>query len=575
MIDAARGGFSALLIQVSGFVSAAKRLSATGCVAAVALLCAVPAAVHAEDPPLSQYRTTVLMRSLSNPTQMAFLPDGRIYVTRKNGEVLLYNPATLQTTTVATLSVGNAREDGLHSIVLDPAFPSTPWVYLLFSNATRDSIVVARFQADSATGTLISASRQSLLSVPYTINSSPAEHNDGCLAFGPDGNLYIGLPDNTQNIFSGNGAGYSPRDPSRPLYDAQRSAANTNDLKGKILRIRPEANGTYSIPAGNLFPPGMPNTRPEIYVMGLRHPFRLTIDPVTGWLFWGEPGPNATSDNPVRGPRGYEEVNLAKTPGNYGWPYCAANNRCYASNFNYQTNTGGAAYNPEALQNTSVNNTGIVDLPPARPALVWYAYSNPDTSAFPAFGSGGSNTGMLGPFYRYDNNATSATRMPSAFHRHLFMVEWSRSRIVVGKVDTAGQISDVRPFWITRDSTSNSPIDVKIGPDGALYFLNWVGTGYTNNSGNGTLTRLEYTGPQIPIALNPGIARGRGVTGDFLFAAEAGRLVTLPEGALGADVYSLRGERLWHFHRASASESGHFAVPETVRGVVRIRVRYR
>ncbi len=66
---------------------------------------------------------------------------------------------------------------------------------------------------------------------------------------------------------------------SNPALDAQRSAANTNDLRGKVLRIKPKANGGYAIPRGNLFPVGTPKTRPEIYAMGLRNPFRIEVDP--------------------------------------------------------------------------------------------------------------------------------------------------------------------------------------------------------------------------------------------------------------------------------------------------------
>src|SRR5690606_32440924 len=84
--------------------------------------------------------------------------------------------------------------------------------------------------------------------------------------------------------------GYAPLDerPGKQYYslDAQRSAANTNDLKGKILRIRPQPDGTYTIPEGNLFAPGTPKTRPEIYVMGCRNPYRIAVNKKTGTVYW-------------------------------------------------------------------------------------------------------------------------------------------------------------------------------------------------------------------------------------------------------------------------------------------------
>ena len=84
--------------------------------------------------------------------------------------------------------------------------------------------------------------------------------------------------------------------PGRSPWDSQKSAANPNDLRGKIYRIHPEADGTYTIPKGNLFPPGTPGTRPEVYVMGNRNPFRISIDQKTGYLYWGEVGPDAVEN---------------------------------------------------------------------------------------------------------------------------------------------------------------------------------------------------------------------------------------------------------------------------------------
>src|SRR5690606_16794285 len=97
-------------------------------------------------------------------------------------------------------------------------------------------------------------------------------HSAGAMVFGPDNLLYLATGDNTN---AEEAEGYIPIDerPGRELADDQATAANTNDLRGKILRIKPEADGTYSIPEGNLFPEGNEKGRPEIYVMGCRNPF--------------------------------------------------------------------------------------------------------------------------------------------------------------------------------------------------------------------------------------------------------------------------------------------------------------
>jgi cytochrome c len=575
------------------------------------LLGMLPAAVEAQDPPASQYQATVLARGLSNPSTFTFLPDGRVYVLQMNGKILLVNPATLDTSTAATLPTVKEREAGLHSLVLDPNFAATRFVYVLFAErtSTDTGLVVARYLTDATTGALNTGSRVNLLRIPSTINTGSAEHNTGMLAFGPEGNLYIALADNTQNIFSGTGNGYAPRDTARLLYDAQRTAANTNDLRGKILRIRPEANGTYTIPAGNLkdsinrpsFNPGwnateddLAKVRPEIFVMGLRHPFRMTVDPVTGWVYWTEPGPNASADNASQGPRGYEVVGMAKGPGNYGWPYCRGNpatipkasgitsDFCYTQ-YNYSgSGTAGPMYNPTALRNTSKNNTGIVNLPPMRPAQVWYPYATSSATGanFPVFrvNTSGGNAGMLGPVYRY-NGALNAPvgRLPVQFDRHIFIVEWQRNLLFVAPLDSAGGIGTIREFRNTtgtRDSVVNGPIDIKIGPDGAVYFLNWVGNNYSTNSNNGTLVRYAYTGTQVSVERTiprnvEGSLRGR------LFASVSGGVFSLPAGAYGVDFHALTGERLWRFRRGEASGRLELQLPSEVRGVVRVRLHER
>jgi cytochrome c len=521
------------------------------------------------QPARNQFRTTVLMSNLSNPTQLAFLPDGRIYVLLKSGEIQLFDPKANPTTkTIATIPVSNIKEDGLHSIVLDPSFASNRRVYLLFGSLTpTSSIVVARFTT-LASGEFDMTSRKDILSVPYSLTSSD-EHNTGCLAFDPQGNLFIGLADNTNNFFSGATKGYSPRDPKRPNLDAQRTAANTNDLRGKILRIHPEENGSYTIPAGNLFAPATLNAKPEIYVMGLRHPFRITVDPKTGWLFWAEPGPNATADDPNQGPRGYDEVNLAKTAGNYGWPYCTGNNFCY-NQYDYATSTGGAVYNPATLQNKSSNSTGLVDLPEAKPALIWYPY-NATGTAFPIFGTGSANTSMLGPVYNFDSNVSSANKIPKYFDQHLFIFDFSRSLIHAVQMDAAGTVIAVKRFWDQSTvNPINNPIDLKVSPDGAFYFLNWGDNGsYPANAGHGNLVRLDYTGAPDPIS--PSI-RFKMRQNSSLSNMGLGRKIKISASAIQARFFDIKGKQIWSWKRSTESGEISLTIPYFNLGILRMQI---
>src|SRR5690606_2837391 len=116
-------------------------------------------------------------------------------------------------------------------------------------------------------------------------------------------------------------------------HDARATSANTNDLRGKILKItpvediaadaEPGVGSTYTIPEGNLFAPGQELTRPEIYAMGFRNPFQFAIDPVTGNISLADYSPDNNNDNLAnRGPAGIAEWMLIEEPGNYGWPLC-------------------------------------------------------------------------------------------------------------------------------------------------------------------------------------------------------------------------------------------------------------
>ena len=437
---------------------------------ALALGASLAISAHAQTAPArSLFKTTTILTGLTDPTHIAFLPDGRLYQTNIKGTVQIIDPKTGQATAAGTIPTTNVHEDGLHSLVLDPKWATNHFIYVLFGTQTPSAAMVVARYATSAAGVIDAASRKDVLTVPETFGSSE-EHTTGCLAFDADGNLYVSFADNTRNIFSGTASGFAPRDPTREVYDAQRSAANSNDLRGKILRIHPEADGSYTIPEGNLFPRNTEKTKPEIYVMGLRHPFRITVDQKTGWLFWAEPGPNATADNADLGVRGYDEVNLAMSPGNYGWPYCLGNNFCNTE-LDYATGKGGATYDPAKLVNGSKNNTGLAELPAARPALVWYPY-DASKSDFTTFEKIGSMASMLGPVYRFDAANLSAAKLPSYFDGKLFIFDFQRSLIHTVQVDNAGKLGKVERFW--DQTTANAilnPIDCKVGPDGALYFL--------------------------------------------------------------------------------------------------------
>src|SRR5207244_3398681 len=122
---------------------------------------------------------------------------------------------------------------------------------------------------------------------------------------------------------------------------------------------------------------------------GNRYPYRISVDTHTGFIYWGEVGPDADVDSVGRGPRGYDEINQARSPGNYGWPYFVGNNQAYyrTTVIDSVTTQGGPQFDPAHPVNNSPNNTGLNELPPARSAYIWYPYAPaPDV---PIVGPGG------------------------------------------------------------------------------------------------------------------------------------------------------------------------------------------
>src|SRR5690606_11778442 len=199
---------------------------------------------------------------------------------------------------------------------------------------------------------------------------------------------------------------YAPLDdrPGRELWDARRSSANTQDLRGKIVRIKPQPDGTYTIPEGNLFS-DPEEGRPEIYTMGHRNPYRISIDPETRFLYWGDVGPDARIDS-VAGPIGYDEVNQARSAGNFGWPLFIADNKAYADR-DFATGAVGEPFDPQRPINHSRYNTGARVLPPAEAAMIYYPYER--SEEFPLLGEGG-RTAMAGPVYRTEAFTGSENR---------------------------------------------------------------------------------------------------------------------------------------------------------------------
>ena len=108
-------------------------------------------------------------------------------------------------------------------------------------------------------------------------------------------------------------------------------------------------------------------TRPEIYAMGFRNPWKFSVDPTTGWIGLADYAPDNSTNAPnTRGPAGIVEYNVIKAPGNYGWPLCMGNNEPFRD-VDYMTTpvTVGPFFDCANPVNDSIKNTGLRNLPPA------------------------------------------------------------------------------------------------------------------------------------------------------------------------------------------------------------------
>jgi cytochrome c len=441
------------------------------------------ATTNAPAPELSRFQQDVLLEGVfDEPTELAVAHDGRVFVVERHGTLSVYDPRTHAQRLIAKLAVNDENENGLIGVTLDPSFDRTHWIYL--NRTVGFNHRLARFTLDG------DSLRDERVLLEVKIDRGCC-HTGGSLAFDRDGHLFASYGDNSNPFTAGD---YAPIDPTpgKFLADALRSAGNTQDLRGKILRITPTADGKYTIPAGNLFADPKQG-RPEIYVMGDRNPYRISVDQHTGWLYWGEVGPDAQKDSEF-GSKGFDEVNQAKKPGNFGWPMFIGDNRPFR-NYNFTTKQLFDFFDPKRPENTSPNNTGARILPPPQPAMIWYPYER--TDRFPLLGEG-SRTAMAGPVYHYGDFPGSSVRLPEYYDRKLVFYDWMRGWLMAATFDAAGNYQRMEPFL--SHLTFDHPMDMELGPDGSLYVLEY-GTYWNAKNPNARLSRITYhPGNRPPVA---------------------------------------------------------------------------
>lgn len=553
---------------------------------------------------LANYQQTKISAppNLSEPIGFDVLPDGRVIQTDRRGGVRLHDPETNTTTVLAQIPVYMASEDGMYGPAVDSGFGTNNWVYLYYSPPTVKDVKlstgeivtqttptgnapttgvspavwdpwVGYFQlsrftfveaTESTPAHLDIASEQEILRVP--VNRGACCHVAGDLDFDKDDNLWMVTGDDTPAGGGGSG-GFGPFNDmltnaglyNAPHVDARRSSLNTNDLRGKILRITVkdgdiapdetnEFGGAYTVPSGNLFPVGMDKTRPEIYAMGFRNPFRIQVDE-NDIAYITDYSPDSQTPTNFRGPAGTGRMMVVREPSNFGWPLCYKTDLPYYRwNFNISQPLDDPPQtfecdNPERgplnesrwnLEGGPTVEPGLDYSPPITNPEMWYSFTpenradNPlGTPCFDYYNGSGATacprlfpelgTGGVGPHgsakYTYDPDNPDQTKLPPYYDGAIFFGEFTRDMLREIRLDSEGRVFKINNLFncggltaqqvpqTTNPFECDNPMDMQFDADGHFYLLTY-GDGFFNINNDAGMYRWDYVkGQRAPIAV--------------------------------------------------------------------------
>jgi glucose/arabinose dehydrogenase len=453
----------------------------------------------------SGFQESVVFSGLSAPTNAEFSNNGRIFVAEKRGLIKVFdNLSDTTPTTFADLStkVNSYADRGLLGLAVDPNFPDNPYVYVLYTHdapiggtaprwgdscpdppgATTDGCVVSshlsRLKADETTNFMTAESEEVL--IEDWCQQYPS-HSVGDLAFGTDGALYVshgeGAAYNFTDYGQGGGSTTNSPTPKNPCGDppagvggtqtpptAEGGSLRSQDLRtggdpvtldGAILRVDP---ATGAAMAGNpLIGNADPNAR-RIAAYGQRNPFRFTIRPGTSEVWVADVGGGSR-----------EEIDRISNPTssvvrNFGWP-------CYE----------GTARHPR----WDANNLNICENLYTQANAVnapYYAYSRSQELVAGEFTAGCEAGATISGIAFYTTGP-----YPDEYDDTLFFGDYSRSCIWAMQKGTDGlpKPTNLKTFV----AGAATPVDLEIGPDGDLFYV---------DIGGGTIRRIQYAGVNHP-----------------------------------------------------------------------------
>jgi glucose/arabinose dehydrogenase len=490
-------------------VSPATRSLGLACALALCVLTAAWGPAPTQAQPLQPgFSESVVFGGLTEPTDIAFAPDGRVFVSEKSGLIKVFPELNAPSPTIAAdlrTQVHNFWDRGLLSIALDPQFPLRPYLYALYSadaaiggtaprwgeaNATSDGCPTPPGPTDA--GCVISTRLVKLTLSGNVVTNEQTLLNDWCqqfpshsaggLAFGPDGMLYVSGGDGASFNYTdygqeGNPCGDPPGGTLTPPT-AEGGALRAQDyltpadptgLNGSLIRVDPD---TGAAAPGNPMSASPDANARRIVAAGMRNPFRFTFRPGTSEIFIGDVGWGS-----------WEEIDrLPKaddaTVDNFGWP-------CYEG----VGRTGGYEGAGLNLCKQLYNTPGSVT-----PPLFTYSHTADVVPGENCTAAGSSISGLA--FYQ-------GGAYPAAYKGALFFADYSR-RCTWVMFEKNGQPD---PSTVTSFLNNNDPVNLEIGPEGDLFVVDFTGSvrriGYPG--GNRAPTAVAVAQPKagpLPLTVN-------------------------------------------------------------------------
>jgi glucose/arabinose dehydrogenase len=442
-----------------------------GCVFSLAGAVALVASVGRADTmvtgnPANLFTVAAKVTGLNQPTSFAFLPDGRMVITDKGGDVTLVDTQGGKTT-AGTFTVDTESEKGLLHVIVHPSY------------ATNRLLIFYYSAADSIGGT--DSDRHRIVTVPLTAAGTldmtqetilvrglrgPANHDGGALAIGPDGKLYIGDGDTGCNSNTAPEPVYTPTNFFATCLTYPNGKILRVNLDGSIPSDNPLVNApevtacgsTCGTDATTLAPATGNAIRKDIWAWGFRNPWRFWFDPKTNNLWVGDVGEVT-----------YEELDIIPPSGkgkHYGWPW----------------REGGKGHPVSACQQIEPNAGDCVD-------PQYYCVHGAASG-----GLDGNCSAIMG------GAIVDSCDWPTSFQGRYFFGDYSNKWIanVTLTADRSALTAPNRNQFIT---TSGGPTHIDIGPDGALYY---------STIGPGTIQRVA---PKNPITCTPDAGTGAGGAG--------------------------------------------------------------